>query len=237
MKRLFLLTFSMILMVACQSGPGAGQMQLNGTIDGLKKGRIVLQKMEDSLLVGVDSTDVDGDAQFQFITDVPSPEIFFVSVQFKDSVSQSKSFPFFAEAKQIGLQSTLEEFPATAKVSGSQNQDLLEEYKGLINRYNERNLEYIEGQLNAIKDGNDSLNGVFVEKQERLLRSKYLATVNFAKNHSDKEIAPYLMLTEAFDAHIRYLDTVYNGLEQKIKDSKYGIELESFIAQRKAQGL
>jgi len=237
MKRSFLFAFATILFAACQSGPSAGDMQLTGQIEGLKKGRIVLQKMNDSLLVSIDSTEVDGDATFQFITAVPSPEIFFVSVKFNDSVSRTRQLPFFAEAKKVEIHSSLKEFPMVAKVTGSANQDLLDEYRGLINRFNERNLEYIEGQLNAIKNRNDSLNDVFVVKQERLLRSKYLATVNFAKNHSNREIAPYLMLTEAFNAHIRYLDTVYNNLDQKIKDSKYGVELESFIAERKSQGL
>lgn len=237
MKRLFVLTFSLILLAACQSGPSAGQMELSGRIDGLKKGRVLLQKMEDSLLLSVDSMEIDGETEFRFIADVPSPEIFFVSIAFKDSISKDKQLPFFAEAKKMEIRSSLETFPAESVVSGSANQDLLMEYQGLVDRYNDRNLEYIEGQLNAIKNGNDSLNQVYIKKQESLLKSKYLATVNFAKNHSDREIAPYLMLTEAFDAQIRYLDTVYNGLDQKIKDSKYGIELESFIAERKAQGL
>ena len=65
------------------------------------------------------------------------------------------------------------------------------------------------------------------------LSSKYLATVNFALNNKDKEVAPYLLLTEIYDANIKYLDTVYTSLTPKIKDSKYGTLLESFISERK----
>lgn len=226
-----------LLLSACQSGPSEGEMLLTGKINGLKKGRIVLQKQIDTILVGVDSMDVDGMAEFRFIDAVDSPQIYFLTVHFQDSVSRSRQLPFFAEASSIDIQTNLKEFPMVAWVNGSANQDLLEEYRSLVDRFNQKNLEYIEGQLNAIKDGNDSLNDVFSTKQERLLRSKYLATVNFAMNHSDMEVAPYLMLSEAFDAHIKYLDTIYNGLTPKIKDSKYGVELESFIAERKAQGL
>jgi len=41
------------------------------------------------------------------------------------------------------------------------------------------------------------------------------------------------MLSEVYDANVKYLDTVYKSLTPKIKDSKYGIALESFIQERK----
>ena len=52
-------------------------------------------------------------------------------------------------------------------------------------------------------------------------------------NNSDYEIAPYLVLSEAYDANIKYLDTVYHGLSPRVKDSKYGKELEAYIKVRK----
>ena len=66
------------------------------------------------------------------------------------------------------------------------------------------------------------------------MATKYLATVNFAINNSDKEVAPYLMLTEAYEVNTKYLDTVYNNLEAPVKNSLYGKKLEEFIAKRKA---
>lgn len=86
-----------------------------------------------------------------------------------------------------------------------------------------------------MKDGQDSVLQVTTELQKKLLSSRYLATVNFAKNNHDLEIAPYLMLSEVPNANLKYHDTIYKLLTPKIKDSKYGKALESFIQQRKTE--
>jgi hypothetical protein len=43
------------------------------------------------------------------------------------------------------------------------------------------------------------------------------------------EVAPYLMVSRVNDVKTIYLDSVYNQLTLKIKDSKYGNDLESLI--------
>jgi len=70
-------------------------------------------------------------------------------------------------------------------------------------------------------------------QREKLLRARYLATVNFAKNHKDMPIAPYLMLAEIPDVNLKYHDTIYKLLSPKIKNSKYGKALELFMNQQK----
>jgi hypothetical protein len=64
------------------------------------------------------------------------------------------------------------------------------------------------------------------------LKLKYLAALNFAKNNNDLEVAPYLMLAKVYDVNVNYLDTIYNSLTPKIKDSKYGKALKSLIKSR-----
>ena len=68
-----------------------------------------------------------------------------------------------------------------------------------------------------------------------LVRRRYFYTTNFAVNHSDNEIAPYLALTELFDANITLLDTINNTLTPKVKISKYGKALGKFIADIKSK--
>ena len=42
-------------------------------------------------------------------------------------------------------------------------------------------------------------------------------------------VAPYLALTEIYDAKINLLDTINNSLTPEIKASKYGKKLQEFI--------
>ena len=60
-------------------------------------------------------------------------------------------------------------------------------------------------------------------------------TINFAINNKDSEVAPYLALSEIYDANIKYLDTINNQLTPKVKASKYGKQLQDYINKRKAQ--
>ena len=73
-----------------------------------------------------------------------------------------------------------------------------------------------------------------VEQYENLLKRRYLYTVNFAINNKDYEVAPYLAISEVYDANIKYLDTIYNSLTPKVKESKYGRSLQEFLKERRA---
>ena len=124
-------------------------------------------------------------------------------------------------------------FAIDAKVTGSNNQEKYKTYKKIIDRYSDRNLELIEQIFEAKKKGNDSLAIKLNSHQNSILAKKYLATISFALSNKDFEISPYLMVSHVNDTKLVYLDSVYNNLTPKIKDSKYGKDLESLIVSRK----
>ncbi|MDN3725356.1 DUF4369 domain-containing protein [Aequorivita sp. SDUM287046] len=208
-------------------------MNLTGTVKGLKKGTLLLQKIEDTLLVTVDSMTVDGNANFSFSQKIESPEIYYLYVRLKDGTLRDDRIPFFAENGEININTNLKNFGSAAVVTGSKNDKSLKEYLKLKDRYVIKNLGLIEDRLKLGNNIADSSLLKIEQRQRALLSNKYLATINFAMNHKDQEVAPYLMLSEVYDSNIKYLDTVYKALTPKIKDSKYGKELESFIKDRK----
>jgi len=210
-------------------------MHLTGHVKGLKKGMLLLQKIEDTLLVSVDSVDVNGDSSFEFSEVIESPEMYYLYVRLKDGTLKDDRISFFAEPAEIKINTTLNNFQIDAKITGSKNEVALAEYKKLLQRYTSKNLDYLEANLNALQQGNDSLISSIDKQRNKLIASKYFMTVNFALNHNDYELAPYLMLSEVYDSNVKYLDTVYNTLTPKIKDSKYGKALESFIVDRKKE--
>ncbi len=209
------------------------KMNITGTVKGLKKGTLLLQKFEDTVLVTVDSVIVDGDSNFSFSEKVESPEIYYLYVRLKDGSLRDDRITFFAENGAINIKTNLKNFGSAATVTGSANDSLLKEYDKLKQRYVAKNLEYIEQRLKKGRKGNDSIEMDLNRKQQALISNKYLTTINFALNNKEYEVAPYLMLSEAYNSNVKYLDTVYNALTPKIKDSKYGKELESFIVKRK----
>ena len=231
MKHFLSLAITLLFIVGCSKSDKL--MHLTGKVDGLKKGTLLLQKIEDTLLISVDSVLVNGDSNFEFSKEIESPEIYYLYVRLKDGTLIDERIPFFAEPGEISIQTTLKNLAVKARIVGSKNQDALNDYKKLLSRYSARDLDQIESNFNALKAGDDSLVAAIEKQRNSLAASKFLMTVNFAINHQDYELAPYLMLSEVYNSNIKYLDTVYKSLTPKIKDSKYGEALESLIENRK----
>lgn len=217
----------LILLIACSSNED--KMTLTGNVKGLKKGTLLLQKIEDSVLVSIDSVLVNGSSLFSFKETILEPEIYYLNLRLDNGILKDDRISFFAEANPINISTTLTNFAIDAKVTGSNNQEKYKTYKKIIDRYSNRNLELIEQIFEAKKKGNDSLVIKLNNNQNSILAKKYLATISFALSNKDFEISPYLMVSYVNDTRLVYLDSVYNNLTPKIKDSKYGKDLESLI--------
>jgi hypothetical protein len=231
MKYSLSLVITFLSIISCSKSEKL--MHLTGNVDGLKKGTLLLQKIEDTLLVSVDSVMVNGNSNFEFSKEVESPEIYYLYVRLKDGTLIDERIPFFAEPGEISIKTSLKNLAVKALIEGSTNQDALNDYKKLLRRYSSRELDQIEYNFNALREGNDSLIGAIEKQRKSLAASKFLMTVNFAINHKEYELAPYLMLSEVYNSNTKYLDTVYKSLTPKIKDSKYGKALESLIKSNK----
>lgn len=229
----YLLSIIVVLITVVGCSTDTETMKISGHVKGLKKGVILLQKFEDTVLVTIDSVIINGKSDFNFSEKVESPEIHYLYVRLKDGSLHDDRITFFGENGDLNIQANLENFGSSAKISGSKNDSLLKAYDKLKQRFVSNNLDLIQQRLNLKADASDSVANDLDRRQRALISNQYFSTINFAMNHSDYEIAPFLVLSEAYDASIKYLDTVYNGLSPKIKDSKYGKELESFIANRK----
>ena len=224
MKNILLLLFT-FLMVSCTKKER--DLTVKGQIEGLKKGTIYLKKANDSTLVNVDSLVINGSSEFELYSDLDSPEVFFLYLD-KNS-SENDRITFFADKGITEINTTLKNFVFDAKINGSEQQKKLEEYQLIISRLNGRNLDLIKENFDAQKNGDTTKFDSILKQYDNTIKRKYLYTVNFALNNKDSEIAPYLALTEIYNAKVSFLDTINNSLTPKVKSSKYGKELQRFI--------
>ncbi len=209
-------------------------MHVSGRVDGLRKGTLFLQKVLDSTLIDIDSIVINGNPEFNFKTKIESPEIYYLYLNKDDGDTINDRVMFFAEKGEITINTLLKTFESSAKVSGSENQELLQEYRKIARQFNAKNLDYIKAYINNAKSANDSRSSDSIQKEmDNLLKRRYLYALNFAITHGDNVIAPYIALTEVSDANIKYLDTVASKLTEEVKSSKYGKLLIDLIANRK----
>lgn len=223
--------FVALLIVACAKD--TSNFTLKGNIKGLKKGTVYLQKLKDSTLVTIDSLVINGNPEFELHTDLESPEILYLKLHQYDN--EEHLVPFFAAEGITEINSTIKKFELDMKIKGSKQQEKWEEYKTMMSRFQGQNLDLIKDNFDAQKDNDTTKMNTTVQKYESLIKRKYLFTINFAINNKDNEVAPYIVLSEIYDANIKYLDTVNNVLTPEVKASKYGKELQTFIETRKAE--
>ena len=149
------------------------------------------------------------------------------------SNSLDNNLLFFAEPGEVNIETTLENYIADAKVSGSKNQDLYYEYKKVDRRFQEEGLDLIEKKFKAMKSKNNLEIANISAKQESNIKRKYLYATNFAINNKDHEIAPYIALSEIYDINIKFLDTIQKSMSPKVAQSLYGKKLTEYLASLK----
>jgi hypothetical protein len=94
----------------------------------------------------------------------------------------------------------------------------------MLNRFKEENLNFIKTQIEF--SGNQEKLDIINRELINLKKREMYFIINFSINNSESEISPYVAGKFLKDANQKYLDTIYNSLSKKIKDSKYGVLLK-----------
>lgn len=221
-----------LLLAQCTT-PVKKSMTVSGQIEGLRKGELFLQKMEDTLLINVDSISIKGDNRFTLGDNIENPEFYLLTLKTNDSLDEK--IIFFGEKGEIKINTRLKTFSSSAKIEGSENQKLWEEYEGVMRKFNAQNLNNYEAFLKEETDLTETERTAKWETiNNNLLKRKYLYALNFAMNNANKEVAAYIGRFEVVDAAPKFLDSLYNQLSEEVKASKYGKLFQEELAQIKS---
>jgi len=224
MNKLLLSLIIGIFLFSCTSEK-KGSMLVKGEIKNIKKGTLYLQKVIDTVLVTVDSVSLDGINTFALSDAIKSPEMYYLVL----AKSPDKQISFFGEKGTTIINTKLEKFVYGATIKGLSNQKLLEEYNEMAKKFSDKRLDLIKANFEANRS-QDSIKLDSIKRQiNSLVKNRYRYTTNFAVIHADKEVSPYLALTELFDANIKLLDTIQKSMTPEVKASIYGKKFEKFV--------
>ncbi|TMM28994.1 DUF4369 domain-containing protein [Polaribacter aestuariivivens] len=218
----FILSF---LIFACSSKK-EGNMVVQGNIKGLKKGTLYLQKMQDTVLVSVDSVKVFGDGNFKLTDNVDSPVMYYLTF---DGNTTNKSILFFGNEGTITINDNIELFGFNPEITGSKNQLVFNDYLKINSKFQNQSLEFIKKEFDAKKANDTDLLEQLEKDYQSLIRRRFLFTTNFAITNANSEAAPYIALTDLYNANIKLLDTINNSLSEDVKNSIYGKRLDKYI--------
>lgn len=232
MKKTIAAIFAVLLLSACGKEAKEGNLEITGNVKGLKKGTLFLKKYQDTALVTIDSIAIDGDSKFRTFVTIAEPEALYLFLDRGQTSSIDNSLMFFAEPGKMTIDTHLETFYAKAKIGGSKNHALYEDFKKAKSRYTGQELDITKMELEAFRN-KTTLSAEQLQKAAAIKARKYLYVVNFAMNNKDNEIAPFVTLTEIPDATVKYLEMIQKAMTPKIAKSKYGKLLTHYVAERK----
>ena len=235
MKKISIALVAASLLFACSEKKSENNLHLTGTIKGLKKGTLYVQREKDNKLVAIDTIKIEGNSSFETDIELKSPEMLYLFLDRGVTNSMDNNLYFFAEPGNVNIETNLENYLADAKVTGSKNQNLYYDFKKIDRRFQEENLTLIEKQFKAEKSNNQKETERIVALQESNIKRKYLHAANFAINNKEYEVAPYIALSEIYDINLKYLDTIQKSMSPKVAKSLYGKKLTDYIATIKKQ--
>lgn len=229
----FALLAAVLLAASCaQKEVPPGNVHVYGHVQGLKQGAIIIRNDENTKVL--DSIPIKGDAHFESHFTLDSPQMLHLYLDRGVSKSLDNSLDIFAEPGDLKIETTLDRFYADAKVSGSKNHAAFLEFRKINQRYIDQQLDMTKQRLEAFKSQTPFDESAAIAESEKIESRRYLAAINFALNHKDLEVAPFIALSEIRSANTKLLDTLMLSLTPSVKASKYGKMLESFITARKA---
>lgn len=236
MKKTLIAFVTLALLASCGKKESTTDgLHLTGNIKGLKKGTLYIQRIVDTSLVAIDSIKIDGNAAFESNIKLESPEMLYLFLDRGVTNSLDNNILFFAEPGNINIDTNLDNFIAGAKITGSKNQELYEEYQKINSRFVDENLSMVEPRFKAIKRQDQKALDSLTKKAESNIKRKYLYATNFALNNKDHEVAPYIALAEIYDINIKFLDTIQKSMTPKVANSLYGKKLTKYIGDLKKQ--
>lgn len=235
MKKTVIAFATLLLLASCNEKESKTNLHITGNIKGLKKGTLYIQRVVDTTLVAIDTINIDGSSAFESDLDLKSPEMLYLFLDRGVSNSLDNNLTFFAEPGNITIETSLDSYLSGAKITGSKNNDLYQEYKKINSRFTDENLTIIEKKFNAIKNNNTKVIDSLSAKQDSNIKRKYLFATNFAINNRNYDVAPYIALSEIYDINVKYLDTIQKSMSPKVAQSLYGKKLTKYVADIKKQ--
>lgn len=229
MKKVLFLIIGLTLMSSC-SNSNSNNFSVSGTIDGVKVGKIYLQRLQDSVLIDVDSAQFNGNSDYTLMTDLDQTEIMYLHLDVKDGTDFNDRLLFFAEDTTMTINSSWDKFEKDAVISGSKNQDIYTVYKKNNDQLNKVYTDLVKRSMSLTDETrtaaiSDSINTAY----DKYLRKKVLYAINYAQLHKEKEVAPYILVSEASEANPILLDSVFQKMPKKIQTTVYGKQLSELI--------
>jgi len=221
MRKTFYLALIIAVLTSC-TGKKSDTYTINGTITGVKDGKIFLQKRELGKFVKTDSTDIK-DGKFTFTGKVAFPEMRYLTVGQTET-----NLPFFIENSEFNITAYADSLDKSI-LKGGPSQELFKSYISQSDAFDKKMNDLYVSYMQAKQSGDssqlvktDSLYTV-VENQ------KTNFTTDFIKKNPKSVVAPYLVISNAYQYELADLEKLTSGFDTSLSKSGYVVSINERI--------
>lgn len=220
-KTLFIMLIAAIL--ASCTGKKSDSYTINGTITGMDTGMIYLQKRDLGKWIRTDSAIIKG-GKFTFAGKVNMPEMRFLSLAQKET-----SLPFFIENTEFTITAYADSLDKS-KVKGGPTQETFKSYLSQADSYDKKMNDLYVGYMQAKQSG-DSVQIKKIDSSYTLIeKEKTTFTTDFIKKNSKSVVAPYLVISNAYQYELADLESLTTTFDTSLNKSGYVQSLKERIA-------
>ncbi len=226
MKKVWI--FGMIItMFSCKTDKQNKDI-LQGQIVGLKKGTVYLNRVENDTLIAVDSVSVKGDDSFTFDLTPYEPQL--MAVTLKEDTDREYILMFTDDTVNL-LKTSLRKYGVEKVLSGGENFRKWQEYKQILRQYNDKKLDLIKEEVEAVRQKDSQLHNQVKEQLFSLEKRRIKYALNFSISNKHLPVGAYVALKELTSSR-RLLDTVYKSLNPDIRQSLYGQKIKRLLNEK-----
>ena len=211
----------LIILTSCSSEKE--NLIIEGKISGVINSKIYLSSVEEEEII--DSVNIiDGKFTLKTYLDTTKE----MSMILGDKNSENK-FDFITEPAHILFTSSKDKFEFNGRI---QNSNLYSDYKNLenqINQFDEKDIEMLAEQIEISIKGDQNKYDYINEQRLKLNQKKILFIVNYAMSNASNPLSAFISYKYRENINKKYLEKIYENLDDKVKDSFYGYKLSSIF--------
>ncbi len=209
---------------SCQSAKD--EYSIKGSIAGVDKGKVYLQKIVEGQPKTVDSTNVT-DGKFSFKGKMGIPEFRVLRLNDREYFAQ-----FFLDNANITVAAKKDSLRAT-KITGSPTNDVFKAYAAEMDKLGKEMRELQEKYQNAMSTGNtDAENKAKIDYQAMIDNNKVF-TKNFIKEHSNSVVSAFILIQLATQFESNDVEDMVNKFTPEIEKSEYVVKLKELVQEQK----
>lgn len=209
---------------SCQSAKD--EFSIKGSIDGVEKGKIYLQKLVDGQPKTVDSTELSG-GKFAFKGKMEIPDFRLLRLNDREYFGQ-----FFLDNASVTVAAKKDSLRAT-KITGSPTNDVFKSYVAEMDKLSKEVMGLQEKYQNAMATGNNDAASKAKIDYQAMIDNNKVFTKNFIKEHSNSVVSAFILMQYASQLESNEVEEMVGKFAPEISKSEYVVKLKEFVQELK----